>query len=268
MAAAVAVGAWFLGDPTFRVDPRTVTVTGARFTDESAIRAQTGLVGDVRPSVFVLGTRRMESLIETLPTVLRADVTATLPDRVAIAVTERVPMVAWWLGDDGYLVDVEGVVLGPTTSIDAAELGDGSTGSSLPALHDERADTTLAAGGSVDPVDLDAVRLLGALTPELVGSRAPALTLSLDDDAGFVLAWPDHWRAVFGRYTRTLLPTDRIPAQVQCLTALLADREGSVNGVTLAVSADRSDCGTWVEGTPEPTRRPRRSERPDRTDEP
>lgn len=266
MAAVVAAAAWFLGDPMFRVEPRTVTVTGARFTDEAAIRASTGLVGDVRPSLFILATRRMEAHIERLPTVVRADVTATLPDRVAISVVERTPMVAWWLGDAGYLVDVEGVVLGPTTSVAATELGDGSTGSTLPALIDERTGVALVPGERVDPVDLQAVRLLGALTPPLVGSRAPALTLSVDDESGYVLAWPGRWRAVFGHYTRTLLPPDRIPAQVQCLAALLGDREDEVVGATLAVSADR--CGSYLPSTPEPTRRRRRTERREATAEP
>jgi len=266
MAGVVAVGAWFLGDPTFRVDPRTVTVTGARFTDETAIRSTTGLVGNVRPSVFVIATRRMEADLERLPTVLRAAVPATLPDTVAVAVVERTPMVAWWVGDQGYLVDVEGVVLGTTDSISDVELGDGSTGSTLPAIVDEREGVTLVPGERVDAIDLEAVRLLGALTPELVGSEAPALSLTADDSSGFVLAWPDHWRAVFGQYTRTLLPTDRIPAQVQCLRALLADREDTVNGATLAVSADR--CGTFLPGTPEPTRRERRTEQPDATEGP
>lgn len=266
MAGVVAIGAWFLGDPTFRVDPRTVAVTGARFTDEAVIRRTTGLVGDVRPSLFILATRRMEADLESLPTVSRADVTATLPDRVAVSIVERTPIVAWWLGDDGYLVDVEGVVLGPTGALSDAELGDGATGSGLPALDDTRADARLEPGGHVDPVDLAAVRLLGAITPELVASGAPALRLSVDDDSGYVLAWPDHWRAVFGHYTRTLLPADRIPEQVRCLRELLADREDVVSDATLAVSAER--CGTFVEGTPDPTRRPRRTRRPDATDEP
>jgi hypothetical protein len=266
MAGVVAVGAWLLGDPMFRVDPRTVAISGARFTDTSAILHQTGLEGDARPTVFILGTRRMESAIEQLPMVRRADVTATLPDHVAISVVERTPMVAWWAGDAGYLVDVEGVVLGPTTAVDATELGDGSTGSVLPALTDERTGVTLAPGERVDPVDLEAVRLLGALTPELVHSRAPALTLSADDASGYVLAWPGHWRAVFGHYSRTLLPPDRIPAQVQCLAALLGDREDTVDGATLAVSADR--CGSFVAGTPEPKRRPRRTGRSDATEGP
>jgi hypothetical protein len=266
MAAVVAAGAWLLGDPAFRVDPAGVTVTGARFTDAAAIRARTGLGGGARPTLFILATRQMESDIEQLPTVVRADVTATLPDQVSISVVERTPMVAWWTGDQGWLVDVDGVVLGPTSAIGSEELGDGSTGSALPAIVDDRADVTLTPGERVDPVDLEAVRLLGAITPALVSSQAPALTLSIDDTDGYVLAWPGHWRAVFGQYTRTLLPPDRIPAQVQCLSALLGDREGTVTGATLAVSADR--CGTFLPGTPEPTRRPRRTPKPDATEAP
>jgi hypothetical protein len=261
MAGVVAVGAWLMGDPSFRVDPGSVTVSGARFTDEAAIRARTGLTGDARPTLFILGTRRMEVDIARLPTVVRADVTATLPDRVSISVVERAPMVAWWLGDTGWLVDVEGVVLGPTTTVTEAELGDGATGSTLPGVTDDRTGIALVPGERVDPMDLEAVRLLGSLTPELVHSRAPALALSIDDEDGFVLSWPGRWRAVFGHYTRTLLPPERIPAQVQCLAALLEDREATVDGATLAVAADR--CGTYLPGTPEPTRRARRTPRPD-----
>ncbi len=266
MAAVVGIGAWLLGDPMFRVDPRAVAVSGARFTDEAAIRERTGLLGDVRPSLFVIATRRMESDLERLPTVMRADVTATLPDQVAISIVERTPMVAWYLGDEGYLVDVEGVVLGPTTAVSAVELGDGATGSGLPAIIDTRTETTLVPGERVDPSDLEAVRLLGALTPELLRSEAPALRLSVDDEDGYVLEWPEHWRAVFGHDTRTLLSPDRIPLQVQCLQGLLDDHEDTVLGTTLAVSADR--CGTWREGEVEPTRRPRRTSRPAATDEP
>ena len=126
--------------------------------EDVEIRRMTGLVGDVRPSLFVLATRRMEADLETMPTVVRADVTATLPDRVAISVVERTPVIAWWTGDEGFLVDVEGIVLGPTSAFDEAELGDGSTGSSLPALVDERTGTELVPGEHVDAVDLEAVR--------------------------------------------------------------------------------------------------------------
>jgi hypothetical protein len=208
----------------------------------------------------------MEADLESMPTVVRADVTATLPDQVAISVVERMPILAWVAGDEGYLVDVEGIVLGPTSAFAEAELGDGSTGSDLPALRDERTGTALVPGERVDPVDLEAVRLLGALTPALVQSEAPALFLSVDDESGYVLEWPGRWRAVFGHYTRTLLPPGRIPEQVRCLGELLGQREGSVVGATLAVDADR--CGTFVPGTPEPTRRPRRTQRPDATEEP
>ena len=46
-------------------------------------------------------------------------------------------------------------------------------------------------------------------------------------------------------------PPERIPSQVQCLDALLREREATIDQVTLAVSADR--CGTFRAGTPEPT---------------
>ena len=93
----------------------------------------------------------------------------------------------------------------------------------------------------------------------------PALFLSLDDDDGWVLTAPRRWRAVFGHYTRTLLPTDRIPAQVQCLKSLLRAREATVNEVTLAVTTPTERCGTFLAGAPEPTPKATRTPKPERT---
>ena len=81
-----------------------------------------------------------------------------------------------------------------------------------------------------------------------------------------MLTSPGHWRAVFGHYSQTLAPTSRIPYQVQCLGALLKDREALVDGVTLAVSTGH--CGTFLKGTPEPIPRTKRTPRPGATHRP
>jgi len=133
-------------------------------------------------------------------------------------------------------------------------------------VDDKRTKATLALGGRLDPSDIDAVRTLGNVTPDLVDSSASALFLSLDDDHGWVLTSPGHWQAVFGHYSQSLAPTDRIPYQVQCLAALLKDHETIVDGVWLAVSPDR--CGTFLTGTPEPIPRTRHTPRPGATHRP
>lgn len=268
MTVAIAM-AWLTTDRAFSVDPSHVILTGLRYTDPAEVRRSMRLVGDVRPATVVISTRSMEAAIRQLPTVADVQVRATLPDALTVTVTERAPIVAWSTADDGWLMDVEGVMFASTDREDAATLGDGATGSALPAVSDRRPDGGLRLGAQLDPVDLEAVRLLGAITPEMIRSKASELFLSLDDKNGWVLTAPGHWRAIFGQYTGTLLPATRIPDQVACLRSVLGDRESTIDVVTLAVSGTPQDaCGTFVEGTPEPTRRPRRTPRPTRTTRP
>jgi len=256
--------AWLTTDRAFSVDPGSVVVSGLRFTDPGSVRRSMRLVGDIHPATVVISTRSMEAAIEQLPAVASARVRATLPDSLTVSVTERQPILAWTAEDGSWLMDVEGTMFVPASLATEEELGDGSTGSGLPGVDDLRTGMPLTLGGRLDPVDLEAVRTLAAVTPESIGSSAPALFLSLDDHDGWVLTAPGHWRAVFGHYTQTLAPPGRIPVQVQCLRSLLKDRETTVDEVTLAVQADR--CGTFRAGTPEPrprpTRRPRGTARP------
>jgi len=254
---------WLTSDPTFSVDLASVAMTGLRYTDPAQARTAMRLVGDVHPATVVISTRSLEDALERLPTVASAQVRAVLPDQLTVAVTERQPILAWRTGDAAWLMDVDGNVFAPTSSATQDELGDGASGSALPAVDDLRTAVSLHVGDRLDPVNLEAVRTLGSVTPDMVGSSALALFLSLDDDDGWVLTSPGHWRAIFGHYTQTLAPASRIAEQVQCLGALLGDAERTVDVVTLAVG---SGCGTYVSGTPEP--RARRTPRPDATRRP
>ncbi len=170
-------------------------------------------------------------------------------------------MLQWTSGDRSWLMDAEGVVFAPATEEEMADTGDGATGTRLPGIKDSRTEAPLGIGDRLDPVSLEAVRMLGNVTPQLLHSDASALYLSLDDEDGWVLTAPRHWRAVFGHYTQTLAPPSRIPSQVQCLRSLLEDSEPEVDGVTLAVGPER--CGTFRAGTPEP--RPKPTKRPRQT---
>lgn len=271
--AAVGVAMmWLTSDPAFSVDPSAVRLQGLRYTTPAAVRERMNLVGDVHPATLVISTRSMEAALEQLPTVSSARVRATLPDQLTVTLTEREPMIAWRVGLDGqdkgagWLMDVDGVAFAPISLASDEELGDGSTGSALPAVDDLRTEAPLALGDQLDLTDLDAVRTLGNVTPDLVDSSAAALFLSLDDEDGWVLTSPGHWRATFGHYSPTLASPSRIPYQVQCLRALLAKAERTVDVVTLAVSA--GPCGTYVEGTPEPIPHTRRTPRPGATHRP
>jgi hypothetical protein len=269
LVGIIVVGAslmWLTTDPAFSVDPAAVELHGLRYTDPAAVRQKMNLVGDVHPATAVISTRSMEAAIERLPTVAEARVRATLPDQLMVTVTEREPIVAWHIGADGWLVDVNGTAFAPLSVAGADELGAGSTGSALPAVDDLRHEPSLGLGGQLDPADIDAVRMLGNVTPDLVDSSASALFLSLDDNDGWVLTSRGHWRAIFGHYSETLAPPSQIPVQVQCLQALLSKRERTVDVVWLA--GVNNQCGTFVPGTPEPTPRTRRTPRPEATGRP
>ena len=230
------------------------------------------LAGDVRPATVVISTRSMEAALEGLPTIATAKVRAILPDQLTVTLTEREPIVAWRIGQDGqdeatgWLVDVDGVAFAPIALASDEELGDGATGSALPAVDDLRAKPLLAVGDRLDISDIDAVRTLGNVTPDLIGSDAPALYLSLEDDDGWVLHHPVTGAPSSATTPRPSRPPAASRYQVQCLGALLKDREALVDGVTLAVSTGH--CGTFLKGAPEPIPRTKRTPRPGATHRP
>ncbi len=262
-AGLVAVSAalyWATTDRTFAVDPGAIPISGGRYTAEADIRAALELPRDRLVNIFRIPTGDIEARIEALPAVRDATVSATLPDRIVVTVTERSPMLVWRTAAGAWLVDRDGLLFGGVERASAADLGTGATGTALPAVDDQRIDSPMALGSVVPPLELAVVRLLLTVTPDMLRSEAPALYLAMEDEQGFVLRAPGLWTAVFGPYTPVLRPPDIIPRQVQCLDALLAGRESEVSRVTLALSDDR--CGTFRERV-----RARASDRPDKSGE-
>jgi hypothetical protein len=236
---------WATSDRTFAVDPLRIPIAGERYTDEARIRAAMELPDDKLVNIFRIPTGELARRIEALPAIRRAQVVATLPRTVTVQVEERTPILAWHAGGGAWLVDADGRLFAPADAIDPAELGTGATGTTLPAVDDRRIDPGLGLDATIPSFDLQVVRLLLTISPAMVRSSAPALHLSLDDTEGYVLEAPDQWRAIFGPYTPMLRPPSIIPEQVQCLDALLADREAQIVEVTLAISDDA--CGTFRE---------------------
>ena len=114
----------------------------------------------------------------------------------------------------------------------------------LPLIRDARLPAEPPTVGSfLDPIDQLVMRQLLALTPELLGSRATELTVSVDQKDGYVVESDDGWRVLFGHYTPTLQPPWVIPRQVQCLQWLLASEERKLEEVWLALSDEA--CGTY-----------------------
>jgi len=200
-------------------------------------------------NLFRVPTLALEERIGELPAVRSAEVRAILPDTLLIRLVEREAVVVWASAAGAWLVDDEGRLFA-TATIDP----DGSL--PAPLVTDRRTEATSGTGARLDPTDLAIVRSLGALTPAMLGSRAPALALSIEETDGWVLEVPGAWHAVFGVYTPTARPVGLIPAQVRCLAGLVAGREEALERIVLAPGAQT--CGTYVPGAPARPGRPGR----------
>jgi hypothetical protein len=235
----------FSVESVFAVDPLNVTIVGATYADRDAIRQDLQLPsggGDTLAdrNVFRLTTAEMERRIESLPSVLSANVETSLPNRLIVRIHERQPILLWQTSQQAWLVDLGGFVIAPAVPQQQPD------SAALLVIHDQRTQPeTLAPGTRLAPLDIEVARLLGGLTPGEVGSSATAFTVSLDDQNGWTVAAVGGWQAIFGHFTSELHTTDDIPLQVQCLASLLTDREQSIATVVLAVATDR--CGTYTE---------------------
>ncbi len=240
LVAVAALAAIFGAATSPAFELRQLDVEGARYTPTSAVDAALGLAATPHPNVFVLDTARLRRALLALPAVTDARLRVELPDRLVVRLAERQPILVWASSNERWLVDVEGVVMGPATPGDPATAG-------LPVFADDRSGRRpLAPGDTLDATDLAVARRLGALTPKLLGSRAATFSFEITDADGFtVSSVPRGWLAVFGMYTATLRSPDLIPAQVQCLASLLAQvGERKVASVYLFPEGDQ--CGTFT----------------------
>jgi hypothetical protein len=253
---------WLTVAPQFALDDAKITVDGAHFTDAALIRSTIGLPDGATPNLFRIRTLEMRQALESLPPVLAAEVSANLPDGLRVVLHERSPIFVWQSGDSAWLADVNGLLFAPLSP------GGDPAVAALPVVSDRRASRPgIQVGSRLDTLDLETARVLGALTPEQLGSAAHSLALSVDDAEGWVLTADTGWRAIFGYYTPVLHTTAEIPQQVQCLRSLLVDREPQIATITLAVGPDH--CGTYLPlAVPEKTPAPAHSPAPGRSPAP
>ncbi|MEP7158099.1 MAG: FtsQ-type POTRA domain-containing protein [Chloroflexota bacterium] len=240
MIACLAGMGWLLTQDDFDLDASSLELSGIQYTDSAAVAAIVTPAVSGGQNVFLVNTGSIRAQLLTLPTIAIAEVRAALPNRMTVAITERVPVVAVLHDNMLHIIDGNGVVL-DDRALDAPGL------ENLPVVDDGRAASAIsyATGDQVNAVDARAILTLSALTPMLLGSSATALSVSIDDMNGYLVsAAPYGWRAVFGHYTPTLRPPDEIDGQVQCLETILADGEQSLDTVYLAPSEGR--CGTYL----------------------
>jgi cell division septal protein FtsQ len=216
-----------------------VDIQGAALTDRGEVAA--ALLEDAAPNLFRYDTAVAAARLVRFPAIRTATVRAVLPDRVVATVEEREAVLVWRVGDVRFLVDDSGLLFAREDQV-TSSLG----GVDLPVVNDRRAGSVgLAVTSLIAPVDLRVARELGALTPAMLGSGAVGLTVSLDDQLGFVVATdPAGWSATFGLYGEVTRNPEIVPLQVQCLASLLADQgEAAVGSVTL--SPEGQLCGTF-----------------------
>jgi len=224
-------------------DVREVDVDGATLTGDDAVRATLG-IGDPAPNAFTIATDVLRERLLALPAVADADVRVGLPGSLAVNVVEREPVLAWQHDGRLFLVDRDGRVLADAAAPGATAAAAAARG--LPVVLDRRGpEAGPVVGGDVDPLELDVATRLLSLVPRDVGSGAPALRVSVDDEDGWTIvpATDAPWTAVFGFYGPEIRPPTMIPEQVRLLRSLLVDREATVLRVILA--GERS--GTFTE---------------------
>ena len=87
---------------------RTLAIDGTRFTSQEAIRGALGVGPDT--NLVGLATDALRGRLVALPTVRDASVGVSLPDTIRVSVVERVPLLAWAVGEQRFLVDENGHV--------------------------------------------------------------------------------------------------------------------------------------------------------------
>ena len=190
--AVVGGAAWLLlGDRVFVV--RSVTVTGTHLVSTSQVIAAADVpLGTPLSRVNAGAVTRQ---VETIRQVSSATVTLDWPDHVAIAVTERVPVMAVRIADGRYdLVDPSGVIVLLTTAKPAR----------LPLFTTPLSGAALRADPGVEAVSAVLAELAPSLAPTVSsvsveqvptgsggGSAAESQQVTLSLKGGKTIVWGD-----------------------------------------------------------------------------
>jgi cell division septal protein FtsQ len=193
-AASVAGLVTLANGPWLRVT--AVAHSGERFTSPLALdEIIDGYRGVplLSVDVDVLRHRLME-----LPAVADAQVTMQVPGELRVSITEKRPAFIWRTSAVQLVGAADGSIITELLLSDPPDAGL----SKLPVVQDDRfASRALTVGDALPAAELRVARRLFALDPELLGSRARRLSVSLDDEFGFLITSPHPaWRAAIGFY--------------------------------------------------------------------
>jgi hypothetical protein len=193
-AASVAALVALVAGPWLRVT--AVEWRGERLTAPSEIAER---LDPVRGATLLsVDTAALATSLERLPTVADAHVTALLPDRLEVSLTEKQPAFLWQTRGALLLAAADGTLVA-TMAVDATlpeELA------ALPRIVDDRRASRYMEMGDVIPREvLATAEHLASLDPKRLGSDATRFGVRVEDEFGFVVV-PEGapWRAAFGFY--------------------------------------------------------------------
>ena len=177
-AAAVAIVLYV--SPMLRV--QRVQVVGATTIDPAEVAQLAALEDD---SMFHPGTDAAHERIAYLPVVQTVKIDRQWPQTIRIEITERVAWGYWQVGDQNYVIDVDGVVL---PEIQPAE--------GAPVIKDLSNPVRLVPG---DRVDEDAVALTRALLQRVPAEMALSIaSLEYSPTSGLTVTTDAGYRVVIG----------------------------------------------------------------------
>jgi hypothetical protein len=170
--------------------------TGDAYTPSGQVQA----ILDEYRGLPILAVDRagLRDRLAAMPTVADAQVQLRLPGELEVAITEKAPAFVWRTQRAVLLGARDGTIIAelPVNEALSAELR------RLPSIEDERfLSRLLSVGEAVVPAELRVAKRLTALDPRLIGSRAAAVAVKVDDELGFVLVSSQPaWDAALGFY--------------------------------------------------------------------
>jgi hypothetical protein len=232
VAAAFAAGLAFLvNGPWLRVS--SIAWAGSRYV------AADDLAPILDPlkgtSLFLVDARVVAGEVAVLPGVEGATIEPRFPDGLSVQLTERSPAVVWQTSVSRLLVDADGTVVGELVRSKPLP-GDLAR---LPLVDDGRtASLSIRRGDHIPDAELAMALRLTSLDPKLLGSKATALKVAIDEGCGYVVTprGAGRWSAALGYHALASgTPDDSPPIEAQ------------VAAVRTLFSTHRESTVAWVD---------------------
>jgi cell division septal protein FtsQ len=200
--AVVLAGGWlvYTASTSTEFQVTKVRVQGASLLSQADVEQAAAVIG---ANVFWVDHAAAEARLQSLPLVVRAEVTPVLPDSVNVRIVERQPAAFWVSGDRTYVVDKDGVVLRPLAD-DEAVFAD----QPLPTVAE-------ADGQALNPGDASALTTWARLAALLPRAGVTPRAAQWSADFGLEVQTQEGWRARF-----TSAGGENLERQVDSLRAI------------------------------------------------